>query len=101
MASPAAIKYSVWGAMLKPTMSPSIVLARRSLSTGARSRPKTLRNGFNSIVLPCSSTFFSLFGAKASKSISSTSITNYTAPKTSTACPRSVLMSARVRVVGH
>jgi hypothetical protein len=63
--------------MLKPTMSPSIVLVRRSLSTGARSRPKTLRNGFNSIVLPCSSTFFSLFGAKASKSISSTSITNY------------------------
>jgi hypothetical protein len=76
MASPAALKKSVCGAMLKPAMRPIIKLVERSLSTGAKSMPKNLRSGFVSIVFPCSSTFFSRFGAKALKKSSSTSITN-------------------------
>ena len=75
-ASPAAVKYPVCGAMVKPAMRPIIKLVKRILSTGAKSMPKNLRSGFISIVFACSSTFFSRFGAKASKSISSTSMTN-------------------------
>jgi hypothetical protein len=63
--------------MLKLAMSPIIRLVKRSLTTGLGSRPKDLLNGFISSVFPCFSTVLSLLGAKASKSNSSTSMTNW------------------------
>jgi hypothetical protein len=56
MASPAALKYAVCGAMLKPAMRPIIKLVKMILSNGAKSMPKSLRSGFISIVFLCSST---------------------------------------------
>jgi hypothetical protein len=59
-----------------PTMTPTIVNAAASLSTGARSSPWKVGSDGTASSTDLASASFSLCGAKASKSSSSTSRTN-------------------------